>query len=78
MKKIKLIIAAVAMLSLVSSSAVYADGFAPGEGFYIGAFGGGDFGIAQAKVVTNGSQENNIATAKRLKYLKRSLINIMK
>jgi len=61
MRKVKLIIAAAAMLGLVSSSAVYADGFAPGEGFYIGAFGGGDFGIAQAKVVTNGyaAYDNN-------------------
>ena len=55
MKKIKLIIAAVAMLSLVSSSAVYADGFAPGEGLYVGAFVGGGMGIVQPKVVTNGS-----------------------
>jgi len=54
MKKVKLIIAAVAMLSLVSSSAVYADGFAPGEGLYVGAFGGSDLGIVQAKVTTLG------------------------
>jgi len=54
MRKVKLIIAAAAMLGLVSSSAVYADGFAPGEGLYIGAIGGGDFGIAQAKVTTEG------------------------
>jgi hypothetical protein len=52
MKKIKLIIAAVAMLSLVSSSAVYADGFAPGEGFYVGAFAGMSTGIVQPKVTT--------------------------
>ena len=50
MKKVKLIIAAVAMLSLASSSAVYADSFAPGEGLYIGAFGGGAMGIVQPKV----------------------------
>jgi len=54
MKKIKLMIAAVAMLSLVSSSAVYADGFAPGEGLYVGAFIGGGTGIVQPKVVTTG------------------------
>jgi len=54
MKKIKLIIAAVAMLSLVSSSAVYADGFAPGEGLYLGAFVGGGSGIVQPKVATTG------------------------
>ena len=50
MKKIKLVIAAVAMLSLVSSSAVYADGFAPGEGAYIGAFVGHSAGHVSAKV----------------------------
>ena len=54
MKKIKLIIAAVAMLSLVSSSAVYADGFAPGEGLYIGALVGAGSGIVQPKVTTQG------------------------
>jgi hypothetical protein len=60
MKKIKLIIAAVAMLSLVSSSAVYADGFAPGEGLYVGAFVGGGMGIVQPKVSTNGSVDTSI------------------
>ena len=55
MKKVKLIIIAAAMLSLVSSSAVYADGFAPGEGLYIGVFGGGDMGIVQPKVTTEGT-----------------------
>jgi len=55
MKKIKLIMAAVAMLSLVSSSAVYADGFAPGEGLYVGGFVGGGMGIVQPKVATNGN-----------------------
>jgi len=55
MKKIKLIIAMVAMLGLVSSSAVYADGFAPGEGLYVGAFVGGGMGIVQPKVTTNGN-----------------------
>ena len=50
MKKIKLIIAAVAMLSLVSSSAVYADGFAPGEGLYVGAYVGTGTAIVQPKV----------------------------
>jgi hypothetical protein len=52
MKKIKLIIAAVAMLSLVSSSAVYAEGFAPGEGLYIGAFVGHSAGHVNAKTST--------------------------
>jgi hypothetical protein len=56
MKKIKFIIAAVAMLSLVSSSAVYADGFAPGEGLYVGAFVGHSGGHVQAKVVANQGQ----------------------
>jgi len=55
MKKIKLIIVAVAMLSLVSSSAVFADGFAPGEGLYIGAFVAGSMGIVQPKVATTGN-----------------------
>jgi len=45
----------VAMLSLVSSSVASADGFAPGEGLYIGAFAGGGMGIVQPKVSTNGS-----------------------
>ena len=49
MKKIKLLIAAVAMMSLVSSSAVYADGFAPGEGLYVGAFFGHVAGHLSAK-----------------------------
>jgi len=55
MKKVKLIIAAVAMLSLVSSSAVSADGFAPGEGMYLGAFAGFGTGIVQPKVATRGN-----------------------
>jgi len=63
MKKIKLIIAAVAMLSLVSSSAVSADGFAPGEGLYVGAFVGGGMGIVQPKVVTEGSAASQGASA---------------
>jgi hypothetical protein len=58
MKKIKLIIAAVAMLSLVSSSAVYADGFSSGEGLYIGGFAGVNTGIVQPKVDTDTGAEN--------------------
>jgi len=54
MKKVKLIIAAAAMLSLVSSPAVYADGFAPGEGLYVGGFASGEMGLVQAKVTTLG------------------------
>ena len=57
MKKIRLIIAAVAMLSLVSSSAVFADGFAPGEGLYAGAFVGTATGIVQPKVTTTDTQK---------------------
>ena len=53
MKKVKLIIAAVAMVSLVSSSVAYAEGFAPGEGLYIGGFAGTGVGIVQPKVTTN-------------------------
>jgi len=54
MKKMNLIIAAVALLGLGSGSAAYADAFAPGEGLYIGAFGGLGSGIVQPKVVTEG------------------------
>jgi len=53
MRKIKLIIAAAAILSLVSSSAVYADGYAPGEGLFIGAFVGHSGGHVAAKVVAD-------------------------
>jgi hypothetical protein len=53
MKKVKLIIAAVAMVSLVSSSVAYAEGFAPGEGLYIGAFAGAGIGVVSPKVTTN-------------------------
>jgi outer membrane immunogenic protein len=56
MRKIKLIIATLGMLSLVSSSSVSADGFAPGEGLYMGAFVGGGMGIVQPKVATTGSE----------------------
>ncbi|SVD76830.1 uncharacterized protein METZ01_LOCUS429684, partial [marine metagenome] len=60
MKKVKLIMAVVAMLGLFSSSTVYADGFGPGEGLYIGAFGGGGMGIVQPKVTTLGSTRSEI------------------
>jgi hypothetical protein len=52
MKKMKLIIAAVAMVGLVSSSIASADGFAPGEGLYLGGFVGTGSGVVQPKVVT--------------------------
>jgi len=55
MKKIKLLTAAVAMVGLVSSSIASADGFAPGEGLYLGVFGGGGMGIVQPKVTTYGN-----------------------
>jgi hypothetical protein len=65
MRKIKLIIATLGMLSLVSSSSVSADGFAPGEGLYMGAFVGGGMGIVQPKVVTvdsgDGTRTSNAA-----------------
>ena len=64
MKKVKLIIAATAMLGLVSSSAVYADGFAPGEGLYVGAFAGVGTGLVQPKVVTNGGDGTTANGAK--------------
>jgi len=54
MKKVKLIIALVATLGLISSSTVYADGFAAGEGLYLGAFAGAGSGIVQPKVTTQG------------------------
>jgi hypothetical protein len=50
MRKIKLILAAAAVMGLVSSPAVYADGFAPGEGLYLGAFVGHAAGHVSAKV----------------------------
>ena len=50
MKKVTLIIAAVAMLGLVSSSSAHADGFAPGEGAYLGIFVGHGAGHVDAKV----------------------------
>jgi len=49
MKKMKLIIAIVAVLGLVSSSPAYADGYAPGEGLYIGAYFGHTAGHLSAK-----------------------------
>jgi len=52
MKKIKLLITAVAMVGLVSSSVASADGFAPGEGLYVGGFGGVGTGVVQPKVTT--------------------------
>jgi len=53
MRKVKLIIAAAAMVSLVSSSVAFAEGFAPGEGLYIGVFGGSGMGVVQPKIETN-------------------------
>jgi len=50
MKKIKLIIALVAVFALVSSSPAYAAGFAPGEGLYVGGFGGTGVGIVQPRI----------------------------
>jgi opacity protein-like surface antigen len=50
MKKLKLAMAAAAILSLTASPAVYADGFAPGEGMYLGAFVGHAAGHVSAKV----------------------------
>jgi len=59
MKKIKLIIASVAMMSLVSSSIVYADSFGPGEGLYVGAFAGSATGMVQPKVTANAAADEN-------------------
>ena len=55
MKKIKLLIAAVAMVGLAYSSVASADGFAPGEGLYIGGFGAHGMGVVQPKVTTAGN-----------------------
>jgi len=56
MKKVKLIIAAVAMLGVVSSSAAYADGFAAGEGLYVGGFVGSATGMVQPKVTSSSTE----------------------
>ena len=67
MKKIKLIIASAAMLCLTASPAVYADGFAPGEGLYLGAFVGHSAGHVSAKVVaTEVEGQATVATANTL------------
>jgi len=58
MKKVKLISVAAALLGLLYSPAAYADGYAPGEGLYIGAFGASSIGIVQPKVATNGSDDS--------------------
>jgi len=51
MKRLKLMVAAVATLGFAFSSVpAYADGLAPGEGMYIGAFGGHGAGHVSAKV----------------------------
>ena len=54
MRKVKLIIAAVAVFGLVSvsSTTAFADGFAPGEGLYVGAYFGHTAGHMSAKVVS--------------------------
>jgi len=66
MKKIKLLIAAGAMIGLASSSIASADGFAPGEGLYIGGFAGGGMGIVQPKVTTQGdSTDAGIGTGRK-------------
>jgi len=66
MKKVKLIIAAVAMLGLlsVSSTTAFADGFSPGEGLYIGAFGGVGTGLVQPKIATIGGDNSTASGAK--------------
>jgi len=61
MKKIKLLIAAMAMVGLMSSSIAYAGGFAPGEGLYVGVFGGVSTGIVQPKVAVTDNVKLNSA-----------------
>jgi hypothetical protein len=56
MKKVKLTIAAVAILGLVATSAS-ANAFAPGEGLYIGAFAGHSAGHVNAKVKSINSND---------------------
>jgi len=53
MKKIKLLMATVAVLVLFATPAAYADGFAPAEGFYIGGLFGAGSGMVQPKVETS-------------------------
>ena len=62
MRKLKFIIAAAAMLGLVSSPIAFADGFGPGEGLYVGAFAGGGMGIVQPKVATNGGLTGGVSS----------------
>jgi len=54
MKRLKLVIVAVAALSLLSGSTASADGFAPGEGLYVGAFAGSAMGMVRPSVTTTG------------------------
>ena len=54
-----MIIAGVAMLGLASSSTVHADGFAPGEGAYLGAFVGHGAGHVDATVKAIKRDEDN-------------------
>jgi hypothetical protein len=65
MKKMQSITAAAAMLSLVlfSSTQASADGFAPGEGLYVGAFVGGGMGIVQPKVTSLGTENGSTSDA---------------
>ena len=51
------------MLSLVSSSAVYAGGFAPGEGMYLGAFVGHSAGHVSAKTEATDNNSKSLSTA---------------
>jgi len=63
MKEMKLIIATVALLGFISAPAAYADGFAPGEGLYLGAFAAGGMGIVKPKVTTYGNTIAEISDA---------------
>jgi len=62
MKKLRLLISAIALLGLFSSSTVFADGFAPAEGLYVGAVAGSGSGFVQPKVETSkGPTDNDVA-----------------
>ena len=62
MKKVKLIISAIAMLGLVLSSTAFAADYAPAEGLYLGALAGSGSGFVQPKVQTStGPTDNDVA-----------------
>jgi hypothetical protein len=65
MKKVKLIIVGIVALGLVSSATVYADGFAPAEGAYIGVFAGHGAGHVAAKVTATKFDGDGLGTTEK-------------